>query len=63
MRREEEEGKEEERSSEQAREGRTSWCGGCQQPRKREPETQTETERSGAEEPRDTSSGATWEEP
>lgn len=33
----EEEGKEEERSRQQARGGRTSWCGGCQQPRRERP--------------------------
>lgn len=53
----EEEGKEEEeeeRSSQQARGGRTSWRGGCQQPRKRK------TERSGGR-PSGATRKETWE--
>lgn len=54
----EEEGKEEEeRSSQQARGGRTSWCGGCQQPRKRLRENREELS-SGES---DTTREETWE--
>ena len=47
----EEEEEEEERSSQQARGGRTSWCGGCQQPRKRKAERQNREEPRSEERP------------
>lgn len=67
----EEEGKEEEeKSSQQARGGRTSWCGGCQQPRKRETEQRVAEQRRDPAVPRgrrlgrptrpDHRGGSTW---
>lgn len=60
----EEEGKkeEEERSSQQARGGRTSWCGGCQQPRKREAVRPNQKELSG-EETHWCHAGGDWRDP